>query len=135
MPGKYPNENKVFLTGRLTYDPDLRYSASRQVSVCDFTIASERNYQKDGAWKKNILYMQVAVWGKLAEEVSHRLKKGDAVFVEGRLQMRVWNPPSGAAQIKIFEIVCSKIAFLDEILKPTVADESELPETELLGGG
>lgn len=133
MSGKLPNENKVFITGRLTYDPGLRYSTTRKKSVCDFTIASERNYQVDGIWKKEVVFVNIAVWGELSEEVGHKLKKGDAVFVEGRLRQRTWNMEG--KQTKIFEIVCYKIAFLENILEPAAVDETAEPEAEEIGGG
>jgi len=134
MPGKLPKENHVWLTGRLVYDPTLRYSRTRNKKVCDFTIASERKYKdQKGDWQKEVIFMSTAVWGALAENCNDCLKKGSPVFVEGKLRSRIWKDKNEITH-KIIEILCQKIAFLDDIVEKDEKDESAEPETEFLGG-
>lgn len=134
MQGKMPKENRVWLTGRLVYDPILRYSRTRNKRVCDFTIASERKYKdQKGDWQKEVIFMPIAVWGVLAEDCNNHLKKGSPVFVEGRLRSRIWTDKNEITH-KILEILCKKIAFLENIVEKDEKDEPTEPEAELLGG-
>ena len=80
--------NKIIVIGRLTRDPELRYTGSG-TAVCNFSLAVEREYKnKDG--DKDVDFIDIVVWRKQAETVADHLNKGRLVAVEGRLQIRNW---------------------------------------------
>ncbi len=83
--------NKVFLMGRLTRDPELRYTP-QGIPVSDLGLAVNREYtpQGGGERKKDTLFIEVSVWRKQAELCCQYLKKGSPIFIEGRLSMDTW---------------------------------------------
>lgn len=82
--------NKAQLHGNLTRDPELRTLPSGQ-AVINFSLATNRSYKdKDGAKKEQVEYHNVVGFGKQAEIIGQYVKKGDAIYVEGRLQTRTW---------------------------------------------
>jgi len=123
--------NKVMLTGRLTRDPELRYTPSG-TAVSSFSIASSRSYKgQDGEWKQQVAFVNAVAWTKLAVLVNEYLKKGSAVFVEGRLHSRSWETEDGQRRSAL-EIVAERVQFLDRISKPEVTEEEFV---ESSGGG
>lgn len=87
--------NKVMIIGNLGRDPEMRYTPSGQ-AVTQFTVATNRSYQdKNQEWQKETEWHRVVVWGQQAERAAERLRKGNRVYVEGRLQTRQWEDQSG----------------------------------------
>ena len=87
---KMPDINKVFLAGRLTRDPDLKYISSGK-AVCRLGLAISRNYKtRDGERKEDTTFIDVTVWDRLAEFCGENLKKGRPVYVEGSLRSDAW---------------------------------------------
>lgn len=85
--------NKIILLGRLTKDPEVRYTQSGKV-VCQFTLAVDRPFTgQDG--KKEADFIPVVIWGKSAELAGNTLTKGQRVLVEGRLQIRSYDDDKG----------------------------------------
>lgn len=78
MAGSY---NKITLAGRLTRDPEMRYTASG-VTLCNFSLAVNRRFQKD-----KVDFINCVAWKKLAEICSQYLHKGDMVLVDGELNL------------------------------------------------
>jgi single-strand DNA-binding protein len=114
--------NKVLLSGRLTRDPELRYTPSG-TAVTSFSVASSRNYKgQDGEWKQTVAYVNAVAWGKQAVLVNEYLKKGSAVFVEGRLNSRSWETEEGQKR-SVLEVTTERVQFLDRIAKPEVTEE------------
>ena len=108
---KFPEVNRVFLSGRLTRDPDLRFAADG-TPVTSFTIAFHRRYRaRDGRFAEQTGYVAVLTYQRLAEVCGARLHKGSPVLVEGRLQMREWAGPKGGAQQKL-ELRADLVHFL-----------------------
>jgi single-strand DNA-binding protein len=92
---KLPEINRVLLSGRLTRDPDRRYAADG-TEVTSFGLAFNRRYRaRDGSPAEQTGYVTVMTYQRLAEVCGQYLKKGSAVLVEGRLQMREWTTPKG----------------------------------------
>jgi single-strand DNA-binding protein len=119
---KLASVNKVLLTGRLTRDPELRYTPSG-TAVSSFSVASSRSYKgQDGEWKQMVAYVNVVAWSKLAVLVNEYLKRGSAVFVEGRLNSRSWETEDGQRRSAL-EITAERVQFLDRIAKPEVTEE------------
>ena len=76
--------NKVILTGRLTRDPELRYTANNK-AVCDFTIATNRPVVRDG--ERVADFINCRVWNKTAENLDKYQAKGNMIAVSGRMQV------------------------------------------------
>lgn len=81
--------NRVELIGNLTRDPEVRYTPNG-AAVATFSIATNRSYVSDGERKEEVDFHRVVAWNKLAELCQQLLKKGNRVFVSGRLQNRTW---------------------------------------------
>jgi single-strand DNA-binding protein len=119
---KLATVNKVLLSGRLTRDPELRYTPSG-TAVSSFAVASSRSYKgQDGEWKQTVAFVNVVVWGKLAVLANEYLKKGSAVFVEGRLNSRSWETDEGQKRSAL-EVRAERVQFLDRIARPEVTEE------------
>jgi single-strand DNA-binding protein len=107
-----PNFNKVFLMGNLTKDPELRYTAGG-APVANLRMAINRVYQsQSGEKKEDVCFVTVVVWRKQAEAAGEHLKKGDPLFVEGRLQSRTWETDDKQKRT-IMEVVAERVQFLN----------------------
>jgi len=78
--------NRIVLIGRLTRDPELRYT-SNGTPVCNFTIAVERNYTNRKG-EHDVDFINIVTWRGLAENCARHLGKGRLVGVDGSLQIR-----------------------------------------------
>ena len=107
------NLNKAMLIGNLTKDPELRYTPAGQ-SVMSFTVATNRRWKDkvSGEMKENAEFHDIVAWGKLAENISQILGKGQKVYVEGRLQTRSWEGNDGAKRTKT-EIIAENVIALE----------------------
>ncbi|HOV80844.1 MAG TPA: single-stranded DNA-binding protein [Bacillota bacterium] len=101
--------NKVILIGRLTRDPELRYTPNG-VAVARFTLAVDRRQVKDRARETD--FIDIVVWQKQAETCANYLGKGRLVAVEGRLQIRSYDDSQGIRR-KAAEVVAETVRFLD----------------------
>jgi len=101
--------NVVCLTGRLTKDPELRYTPN-QVPVCNFTLAVDRGYKKEG--QPDADFPQIIAWNKAAEFASKYFSKGLRVSVVGRIQTRSWEDDSGGKHY-VTEVVSRELGFAD----------------------
>jgi single-strand DNA-binding protein len=104
--------NKVFLAGRLTQDPELRYTPSG-VAVTTLRMAVNTTFfGKDGEKREDVCYVNVTVWQKQAEKCVEYLSKGRPVFIEGRLQSRQWEAEGGQKRTSI-EVQANRVQFMD----------------------
>lgn len=92
--------NVVVLSGRLTRDPELRYTQGGQ-SVMDIGLASNRVWKKDGQKKEDTLFVDLTLWGKQAEVMSDMLSKGRYVMITGRLRFNQWESSEGTKRSKL----------------------------------
>ncbi len=124
---RMPVVNRVMISGRLTRDPDLRYTPSG-APVCTFRIASNQRYRdrSTGEWKERVTYVNVVAWRELAERLGERLKRGSAVFVEGTLQSRSWETEDGQKK-SVMEIRAFTTQMLDKFGAP---EEGAVPSEE-----
>ena len=90
--------NSVVLIGRLTRDPEVRYTAGTQMAVCTFTVAIDRPVRAGG--EKQTDFPRVTVFGKQAENCERFLAKGRLVGVQGRLQTGSYTNKDGATVYK-----------------------------------
>lgn len=102
--------NRVELIGNLTRDPELRFIPSG-TAVCTFSIATNRTYISEGERKEEADFHRIVAWNKLAELCNQLLKKGNRVFVSGRLQNRTWEGQDGQ-QRQTTEIVIEDMILL-----------------------
>ncbi len=115
--------NKVLLIGNLTRDPELRYIPSGS-AVTSFTIAVNRVYKlQTGEKKEEVSFIRIVVWGRMAEVCNDYLKKGNPVFVEGRLQSRSWDAPDGQKRSTL-EVIAMNVQFL----RAGAGREKDIPE-------
>lgn len=101
--------NRVVLVGRLTKDPDLRYTPNG-VPVATFTLAVNRNFKSEG--QPDADFINCVVWKKSAENTANFLKKGSLAGVDGRIQTRHYDGQDGK-RIYVTEVVAESVQFLD----------------------
>lgn len=121
--------NKVMLMGNLTRDPEMRYIPSGQ-PVTSFTIAVNRNYNsQSGEKKEEVSFIRVVVWGRMAEVCNEYLKKGNPVFVEGRLQSRSWEAQDGTKRSTL-EVIAQTVQFLPRGSKAGSSTEPSMESSD-----
>jgi single-strand DNA-binding protein len=114
--------NRSILIGRLTKDPELRYTPAGH-GVATFTLAVDRPFTSESG-EKEADFLPVVVWRKKAESVANYCRKGKLVAVEGRIQVRNYVNSEGR-RIYITEIVADDVRFLEK------AGEQGQPASEM----
>ncbi len=102
--------NSVILIGRLTRDPEVRYTASTQMAVASFTVAIDRPVRAGG--EKQTDFPRVTVFGKQAENCEKYLAKGRLVGVQGRLQTGSYQNKDGVT-VYTTDVVADRVEFLE----------------------
>lgn len=103
--------NKVVLMGRLTKDPETRYSQSAEpVAVSRFTLAVNRRFKRDN--EPDADFIGCVVFGKQAEFAEKYCKKGMMMTVSGRIQVRTWDDQNGTKHWTT-EVVCDELEFAE----------------------
>ncbi|HOR86305.1 MAG TPA: single-stranded DNA-binding protein [Bacillota bacterium] len=102
--------NRVALVGRLTRDPEIRYTADNQTPIAKFSIAVDRIYKRDG--QPTADFIPIVVFGKSADNCGKYLGKGRLVAVSGRLQTRSWDDQDGKRHYAT-EVIADEVDFLD----------------------
>lgn len=140
MAVKFPYQNQVIITGRLTRDPEFRYT-QKGVTVCFFDIASNRRYKDNNTqeWKEDTTFIPVIAWGPIADRCKDRIKKGTPVYIDGRLSTSEYINKEGV-KIKRLRVVVNKIQILeasekDDAVENEVSDsivDESLKETGIV---
>lgn len=102
--------NRVVLVGRLTKDPDLRYTPAG-VPVATFTLAVNRPFS-NGQGEREADFINIVVWRKPAENCAKFLKKGSLAGVDGRIQTRNYDGQDGK-RVYVTEVVAESVQFLE----------------------
>ncbi|MDI3538418.1 MAG: single-strand DNA-binding protein [Bacillota bacterium] len=102
--------NRVILIGRLTRDPELRYTAAG-IPVARFTLAVDRTFTNQQGQRETD-FIDIVVWRRQAEICTNNLSKGRLVAVEGRLQVRSYETQDGQKR-RAAEVVADSVQFLD----------------------
>ncbi len=91
--------NRATIIGNITRDPELRTTPNGQ-NVTSFSVATNRRWKNQGSneYQEATEYHDVVAWGKSAEFIANYLKKGNKIYVDGRIQTRSWEAPDGAKQ-------------------------------------
>lgn len=102
--------NRVILIGRLTRDPELRYTPSG-VAVTQFTLAVDRPFTNQQG-EREADFINIVTWRKLAETCANYLAKGRLTAVEGRIQVRNYDNSEGR-RVYVTEIIADNVRFLE----------------------
>lgn len=121
--------NKCIFQGRLTKDPELRYTVQNNTPVCSFTIAVQNDVDKDKA-----VFVNCVAWQKTGEFISKYFKKGSSILVEGRMDQRSYTDKDGKPRTA-YEIVTERVFFCgsksDTSGKPPVGDPVDVEYEEM----
>jgi single-strand DNA-binding protein len=103
--------NNVSLMGRLTKDPEMRYTPANNTALCKFTLAVDRKFQKQGE-EKQADFIGITVWGKTAEFCGNYFAKGMRVALTGKIQTRTWDDNDGKRHYAT-DVVAEDVYFAD----------------------
>jgi single-strand DNA-binding protein len=103
--------NHIVLIGRLTRDPELRYTPNG-LAVATFTLAVDRDRAPNQQGEKETDFIRIVTWQKQAEVCANYLKKGRLVAIEGRLQIRNYETQDGQKRTAA-EVVANRVQFLE----------------------
>ena len=101
--------NHIVLMGRLTRDPELRYTQS-QIPVASFSLAVDRDFGGRDGGKRQTDFIDIVAWRSTAEFVSKYFTKGSMAVVSGRLQIRDWTDREGGKR-RSAEVVADNVYF------------------------
>jgi single-strand DNA-binding protein len=127
------NLNKVFLIGRLTRDPESKYTPSG-AAVTEFGFAVNRYYTVNGERREDTCFLDVNAWGRLGELANNYLRKGRQAFIEGHLVFSEWQTQEGQKRSKI-RITADNIQFLDTANRNAGPPTRESNQFDHSGGG
>lgn len=126
--------NRTILIGRLTRDPELRYTP-QGVAVTQFTLAVDRPFTSQGG-EREADFIPVVTWRQLAETCANYLRKGRLAAVEGRIQVRNYENNEGK-RVYVTEVIADNVRFLESNRDSNNAGSgsSNMPEEPSYGGG
>ena len=105
--------NKVFLMGNLTRDPDMRQTPTGEtVAELGLAVSEQFRSRTTGETREVVTFVDITVWGKVAENCGQYLTKGRQVVVEGRISTRKYDGNDGRRH-KVVEVTASRIYFAD----------------------
>jgi single-strand DNA-binding protein len=105
--------NKVFLMGRLTFDPELRRTPTG-TAVTELRMATSRSWAgRDGERREETLFIDVTVWDRQAENCCQYLRKGSGLHVEGYLKMDTWDDKTTGEKRSKIRVQADRVQFLD----------------------
>ena len=113
------NFNKVMLIGRLTRDPETRtFATGGKVAKIGFAVTNRKKNSQTGQWEDEPMFIDIDVFnrgefGKLADLVQDRCRKGSQILVEGSLHLDQWEDKSGGGKRSKHKIVADSIQLLD----------------------
>ena len=106
------NVNKVILIGNVTRDPEVKFT-SKGSAVTDIGLAINRNYTLDnGEKREETTFVDVELWGRLAEIAGEYAKKGRPIYIEGRLRMDTWEDKASGQKRSRMKVVGENLQLL-----------------------
>jgi single-strand DNA-binding protein len=106
------NVNKVILIGNVTRDPEVKFT-SKGSAVTDIGLAINRNYTLDnGEKREETTFVDVELWGRLAEIAGEYAKKGRPIYIEGRLRMDTWEDKASGQKRSRLKVVGENLQLL-----------------------
>ena len=112
--------NKAIIQGRLTKDPEIRYTANTNTTVVSFTLAINRFSKQE---ENKVDFINVVAWGGTAEHISKYFTKGQMAIIDGRIQTRNYDDKDGK-KVYVTEVVAEQVYFADS-KKQGSSDEQE----------
>lgn len=104
--------NKVMLMGRLTRDPEMRYTPSG-TAIANISLAVNRNWRNEaGELQEEVTFVIVDAFGKQAETIGQYFKKGNPIFLEGRLRQDQWEDKQTGQKRSQLKVVLENFRFL-----------------------
>ena len=132
--------NKVILVGNLGRDPEMRYTQNG-IAVCSFSLATSETYRDRTSGEKvtQTEWHNIILWRGLAETAEKYLRKGSAVYIDGKIRTRKWEDQQGQTRYTT-EIIADTMQMLDRrdsstapsqaAAQPTVAPEQPVSASE-----
>lgn len=105
------NLNKVMIIGNVTRDPEVKYTPKGS-AVTDLGIAVNRSYKVGEERKEEVTYVDVTLWGRLAEIAGEYCRKGKPVYIEGRLQLDSWEDKASGQKRSKLRVVGEEMQLL-----------------------
>jgi len=125
--------NKVFLMGRLTFDPELRRTTGG-TAVTELRLATTRSWSgRDGERREETLFIGVTVWDRQAENCCQFLRKGSPVHVEGSLKMDTWDDKNTGEKRSKILVNADRVQFLDSRRGDSGGGTGGGPDDDLAG--
>ena len=103
--------NEVFLIGRLTKDPELKFTPNSGAAVSHITLAVDR--YNSTTKEKEADFIPVVIWGKQAESLANYMVKGSQIAVTGRIHTRTYETKDEGKTVFVVEVIATKIQFLN----------------------
>lgn len=123
------NINKVIIAGRLTKDPELRYT-NIGIPIVQLSMAINEKVKRNDEWTDEVLYVnRISVWGKSAENAAEYLLKGSQVLIEGRLKNNTWETDSGEKRSNL-DITATRVHYLSTKQKDSQGDVFDKNDNE-----
>jgi len=122
---RLPRLNKVLISGRITNDIEMRYTA-KGTAVVRFTLAVDKSFKDaTGQWQNQAVFIDVVAWEKWAEAVNNNAHKGSPVVVEGRIESHTYVDKDNNNR-KVTEVIAEYLQFLE--YKPKTEDSAQAGE-------
>lgn len=119
--------NKVQLMGRLTRDPDVRYSEGNEpLAVARYTLAVDKRYKRQG--ESSADYISCVAFGKSAQFIEKHVKKGQRIVVCGRLQTRSWEDNNNNKHY-VTEVIAEEHYFADNLKNREAAQKAQADDS------
>jgi single-strand DNA-binding protein len=124
------NFNQVILMGRLTRDPEIRYTP-KGTAIAKFGIAINRKWNSDGGEKKEeVTYVDIDAFGKQAETIGSNLKKGSPIHMVGRLKTDSWDDKATGQKRTKLTVTLDSFQFVGKSEGQTATAQNELPPSD-----
>jgi single-strand DNA-binding protein len=122
------NVNKVILIGNVTRDVEVKFTP-KGTAVAGITLAVNRNYKTDsGEKREEVTFVDVELWGRVAEIAGEYVKKGNPLYVEGRLKQDSWEDKDSGQKRTKLKVVAENIQLLGA--RQGAAKSTPLPSSE-----
>lgn len=101
--------NKVTLVGRLTKDPELKFTPGTGTAVTTFTLAVNRRFKKEGQPEAD--FIPIVIWGRMAESTANYKRKGEMIGISGRIETRSYEAKDGTRRY-VTEVIAEEVEFI-----------------------
>mgnify|MGYP001269745801 CR=1 FL=1 len=129
------NVNKVILLGRLGADPETGVTSVQQIPTATLRVATNSRFKnQSGDWEDRPSWHRCVAFGRTAEILAERFKKGSQIYLEGRLETRSWDDESSGQKRYMTEVIINNFEFIDPKSGGTnqsIGDGIDLPDFDI----